>query len=149
MEGDVISLTQGIALDLWARAEIFLRSLMRPWNGYQAGIALGFFVVAHLLNRLSVWMLVQAIIVIGALFALALRPTTSAARVRRNVDISPSMQVLVVKLLKVLLYGTAFFIGLRAVGVHLTGLAVLSGRGRSAWALTLACRRWCRTLSRG
>jgi len=71
MEGDVISLTQGIALDLWARAEIFLRSLMRPWNGYQVGIALGFFVVAHLLNRLSVWMLVQAIIVIGALFALA------------------------------------------------------------------------------
>jgi small-conductance mechanosensitive channel len=37
------------------------------------------------------------------------------------------MQVLVVKFLQMLLYGTAFFIGLRAVGVDLTGLAVLSG----------------------
>jgi len=250
MEGDVISLTQDIALGLWARAEIFLRSLMRPWNAYQVGIALGFFAVAHLLNRLigpacrdwmrrregwplwrmrllvtlqqrlrlilfvaliwptvwvmrattwpsrsylltvfaelalawlviavatrligniflralvrytgwtwatliilnltdearalldgwaiqfgetrlSVWMVVQAIIVIGTLFALArFVSTTSAARVRRNADISPSMQVLVVKFLQMLLYGTAFFIGLRAVGVDLTGLAVLSG----------------------
>jgi small-conductance mechanosensitive channel len=37
------------------------------------------------------------------------------------------MQVLAVKLLQVLLYGAAFFMGLRAVGVDLTGLAVLSG----------------------
>jgi small-conductance mechanosensitive channel len=79
-------------------------------------------------TRLSVWMVVQAIIVIGTLFALArFVSTTSAARVRRNADISPSMQVLVVKFLQMLLYGTAFFIGLRAVGVDLTGLAVLSG----------------------
>ena len=250
MEGDIITLTQGIALDLWARAEIFLRSLMRPWNAYQVAIAVGLFSVAHLLNRLfgpacrdwmrrregwplwrmrllvtlqqrlrlilfaaliwptvwvmrattwpsrsylltvfaelalawlviavatrlignsflrtlvryagwtwgtliilnltgearalldgwaiqlgetrlSVWLVVQAIIVIGTLFALArFVSTTSAAKVRRNTDISPSMQVLVVKFLQVLLYGTAFFIGLRAVGVDLTGLAVLSG----------------------
>jgi small-conductance mechanosensitive channel len=37
------------------------------------------------------------------------------------------MQVLVVKILQILLYGAAFFIGLRSVGVDLTGLAVLSG----------------------
>jgi len=250
MEGDVVTLTQDIALDLWAQAEIFLRSLMRPWNAYQVVIAAGLFTLAHLLNRLlgprvrdwmrrregwplwrmrlavtlqqrlrlilfaaliwptvwvmraitwpsrsyiltvfaelaltwlviavatrlignsllralvryagwtwgtliilnltdeaqalldglaiefggtrlSVWLVLQAIIVIGTLFALArFVSTTSAARVRRNADISPSMQVLVVKFLQVLLYGTAVFIGLRAVGVDLTGLAVLSG----------------------
>ena len=250
MEGDVVTLTQDIALDLWAQAEIFLRSLMRPWNAYQVVIAAGLFILAHLLNRLlgprvrdwmrrregwplwrmrlavtlqqrlrlilfaaliwptvwvmraitwpsrsyiltvfaelaltwlviavatrlignsllralvryagwtwgtliilnltdeaqalldglaiefggtrlSVWLVLQAIIVIGTLFALArFVSTTSAARVRRNADISPSMQVLVVKFLQVLLYGTAVFIGLRAVGVDLTGLAVLSG----------------------
>ncbi|KAG1715158.1 putative MscS family protein [Nymphon striatum] len=37
------------------------------------------------------------------------------------------MQVLAVKFIQVLLYGAAFFLGLRLVGVDLTGLAVLSG----------------------
>jgi small-conductance mechanosensitive channel len=250
MEGDAVTLTQDIALGLWAQTELFLRGLLRPWNAYQAGIAVGLFVVAHfarrllgpglhgwmrrrevwpkwrmrilvmlhrrlrliffvaliwptvwmlrattwpsrsymlailaelalawltitivtrlignsvlralvryagwtwatliILNltdetrtllegwafelgetRLSVWLIVQAVIVIGVLFALArFVSTASAAQVRRNQDISPSMQVLVVKVLQVLLYGAAFFIGLRTVGVDLTGLAVLSG----------------------
>jgi small-conductance mechanosensitive channel len=47
--------------------------------------------------------------------------------IERNEDLSPSMQVLAVKFLQVVLYGAAFFIGLKAVGVDLTGLAVLSG----------------------
>ncbi len=37
------------------------------------------------------------------------------------------MQVLAVKVVQVVLYGAAFFIGLKAVGFDLTGLAVLSG----------------------
>jgi small-conductance mechanosensitive channel len=250
MEGDAVTLTQDIALGLWAQAELFLRSLLRPWNAYQVGIALALLAVAHaagrvagpgmhrwmrrregwpkwrmrilvmlhrrlrliffvaliwptvwalrattwpsrsyllavvaelalawltiaivtrlignsvlralvryagwtwatllILNltdearalldgwafelgetRLSVWLVVQAALVIGVLFALArFVSTASAAQVRRNRDISPSMQVLVVKVLQVLLYGAAFFIGLRSVGVDLTGLAVLSG----------------------
>ncbi|MGX0903901.1 small-conductance mechanosensitive channel [Roseovarius sp. MBR-79] len=250
MESEAVTLTQEIALGLWAQGETFLRSLLRPWNAYQVGIALALFAVAHLLERwlgpachawmreregwpkwrmrllvmlhrrlrliffvsliwptvwimramtwpsrsfllavaaelalawlviaivtrligngflraavryagwtwvtlvilnltdeartllegwaieigdtrLSLWIVVQAVIVIGALFAMArFVSTTSAARIRRNADISPSMQVLAVKLLQVLLYGAAFFIGLRAVGFDLTGLAVLSG----------------------
>jgi small-conductance mechanosensitive channel len=250
MEGDAVTLTQDIALGLWAQLELFLRSLMRPWNAYQIVIAAGLFGLAHVLNallgpvcrewmrrregwpkwrmrilvtlhqrlrliffvmliwptvwilrattwpsrsyllailaelalawltiavltrlignsflralvryagwtwatliilnltdeaqrlldgwafefgetRLSLWLIVQAVIVIGALFALArFVSTASAAQVRRNSDISPSMQVLVVKILQILLYGAAFFIGLRSVGVDLTGLAVLSG----------------------
>ncbi|HIF78659.1 MAG TPA: mechanosensitive ion channel, partial [Sulfitobacter sp.] len=47
--------------------------------------------------------------------------------IRKNEDISPSMQVLAVKGVQILLYGLAFFIGVRAVGIDLTGLAVLSG----------------------
>ncbi len=79
-------------------------------------------------TRLSLWMVVQAVAILGALFALArFVSTNSATRIRRNEDISPSMQVLVVKFLQVLLYGAAFFIGLKTVGFDLTGLAVLSG----------------------
>jgi small-conductance mechanosensitive channel len=52
---------------------------------------------------------------------------TSAASIRRNDDISPSMQVLAVKGVQILFYGLAFYIGIKAVGIDLTGLAVLSG----------------------
>ncbi len=78
--------------------------------------------------RISLWMILQAVFVIGLLFFVArLLTRTTSARIKAVEDISPSMQVLVVKVLQVVLYGAAFFIGLRAVGVDLTGLAVLSG----------------------
>ena len=37
------------------------------------------------------------------------------------------MQVLIVKALQIGLYGAAFFVGVKAIGIDLTGLAVLSG----------------------
>ncbi|VAW05028.1 Potassium efflux system KefA protein / Small-conductance mechanosensitive channel [hydrothermal vent metagenome] len=79
-------------------------------------------------TRLSLWLVLQSIVVIGVLFTVArFVSTTTASKIRKNPEISPSMQVLVVKFLQVVLYGAAFFIGLRTVGVDLTGLAVLSG----------------------
>jgi small-conductance mechanosensitive channel len=79
-------------------------------------------------TRLSLWVVLQAIVVIGGLFALArFVSKTTTSRIRNNSEISPSMQVLVVKFLQVVLYGAAFFIGLRTIGVDLTGLAFLSG----------------------
>lgn len=78
--------------------------------------------------RLSAWLLVQALVILTVTIALArFIARTTSDRIRRNEDISPSMQVLAVKFLQVLLYGSAFFIGLNMVGVDLTGLAVLSG----------------------
>ncbi|RFP88536.1 mechanosensitive ion channel family protein [Rhodobacteraceae bacterium 63075] len=78
--------------------------------------------------RISAWMILQAIFTLGVLLFIArFVSKATASGVRRNEDISPSMQVLVVKFAQVALYGMAFFIGLRAIGVDLTGLAVLSG----------------------
>ncbi|HBZ43145.1 MAG TPA: mechanosensitive ion channel protein [Maritimibacter sp.] len=78
--------------------------------------------------RLSLWTVVQAATIVGALiFAVRFISKNSATRIRRNEDISPSMQVLVIKFLQLILYGAAIWIGLRAVGVDLTGLAFLSG----------------------
>lgn len=78
--------------------------------------------------RLSLWTIVQAAVMLGLTFAIArFIAGTTSDRIKRNDDISPSMQVLVVKCLQVVLYGAAFFIGMRIVGVDLTGLAVLSG----------------------
>ena len=78
--------------------------------------------------RLSMLTIVQAVLVIGALWIVARFLTkTATGRIRGNTDISPSMQVLAVKAMQVALYGAAVFIGLRAIGIDLTGLAVLSG----------------------
>ena len=79
-------------------------------------------------TRISLWMVLQAIVVIGALIFIArFLSRTTASKIKSNKEISPSMQVLAVKFLQVILYGAAFFLGLRAIGVDLTGLAFLSG----------------------
>ena len=78
--------------------------------------------------HLSALTVIQALVVIAALFAAARLFTQSAAnQIKANESISPSMQVLAIKFLQVILFGAAFFLGLKVVGVDLTGLAVLSG----------------------
>ncbi len=79
-------------------------------------------------TRLSLWLILQGLVVVAVLLFLArFLSRASARQVRRNKDISPSMQELVVKVLQVVFYAAAFLVGLRIVGVDLTGLAVLSG----------------------
>lgn len=78
--------------------------------------------------RLSALAILKALVVTGLLFTLARVLTqTMSRRIRGLGDISPSIQELMVKILQVGLYGSAFFIGLKAIGFDLTGLAVLSG----------------------
>lgn len=78
--------------------------------------------------RLSTLAVIKALVVTGLLFTVArLLAQTGSNRLKANEDISPSMRVLTVKMLQVFLYAAAFFIGLKAVGFDLTGLAVLSG----------------------
>ncbi|MEZ5752537.1 MAG: mechanosensitive ion channel [Paracoccaceae bacterium] len=78
--------------------------------------------------RLSVLSVLKALVVTGGLLSVARIVTTTSSRsIRANADISPSMRELMIKALQVGLYGAALFIGLKAVGFDLTGLAVLSG----------------------
>ena len=78
--------------------------------------------------RISLFLVVQAVVILGVMLTLArVISTLTANRIRANSDISPSMQVLGAKLAQILLFGGAFFIGLKAIGIDLTGLAVLSG----------------------
>uniref|UniRef100_UPI0040483E62 mechanosensitive ion channel family protein n=1 Tax=Yoonia sp. TaxID=2212373 RepID=UPI0040483E62 len=78
--------------------------------------------------RFSLLLLIQAIVIVGVLIAVArFATTTTASKIRANDDISPSMQVLIVKALQIGLYGAAFYVGVKAIGIDLTGLAVLSG----------------------
>lgn len=78
--------------------------------------------------RISLLHIVQGVAILGALIALArFIATTTSQKIQANEDISPSMRVLIVKVLQIVLYGIAFYAGVKAVGLDLTGLAVLSG----------------------
>ena len=108
---------------LWIYATLYMLNVADDVAVFLDGLALrvGEF-------RLSVLAILTALVVIGVLLTGArLISSTTAATIRKNEDISPSMQVLAVKGVQIVLYGLAFFIGVRAVGIDLTGLAVLSG----------------------
>ena len=77
---------------------------------------------------ISLLTLLIAAVVIGSLVIGARVVNNAIAiRIRRNEDISPSMQVLTVKAVQILIYGLVFYIGIKSLGINLTGLAVLSG----------------------
>ena len=108
---------------LWAYVILYYVGILDAVTNFldQAAISFGDF-------RLSALAVIKALVVLAALLTVArLLTQSSSARIRSNPDISPSMQVLTIKALQVILYGAAFFIGLKAVGFDLTGLAVLSG----------------------
>jgi small-conductance mechanosensitive channel len=107
----------------WIYVTFLYLGLLDDFTGFLDSIAITFGSF-----RLSALTVIKAAIVTGVLVTAA-RVFTNAlgTRIRRNEDISPSVQVLVVKAMQVLAYGAAFFIGLKAVGFDLTGLAVLSG----------------------
>ena len=78
--------------------------------------------------RISVWIIVQAVATIGILFAIArVLSRATKTQIEQNENINPSMRVLAIKFLQVLFYSLAIILGLTAVGIDLTGLAVLSG----------------------
>ncbi|MEM7470399.1 MAG: mechanosensitive ion channel domain-containing protein [Pseudomonadota bacterium] len=78
--------------------------------------------------RVSLLLILQGVVIIGALFALARFVTqTTTSRIHANESISPSMRVLIVKVVQVLFYALALYFGVKAIGLDLTGLAVLSG----------------------
>ncbi len=108
---------------LWVYATLYLLNVADEAAAFLDDVALevGDF-------RLSLLTIITAIVVIGILFTMArIVSTTTASSIRKNEDISPSMQVLAVKGVQIVLYGIAFFMGVKAVGIDLTGLAVLSG----------------------
>ena len=64
--------------------------------------------------RFSLLILLQALLVIGALWVIArFVSRTATGRIQGNADISPSMQVLAVKALQIASYSLAVFIGLK------------------------------------
>ena len=116
-------LRRTVTWGLWIYVTLYFLGLIDTAQNFldELAISVGDF-------RLSALTLLKALVITGLLFTFArLTSQTTAARIHQNEDISPSMRVLAVKILQIVLYSAAFFIGLKAVGFDLTGLAVLSG----------------------
>lgn len=108
---------------MWIYATLVALNLVEDVAGFLDGIAIqiGSF-------HLSVLGVGKAILLIGALLVIArLLSQAASAGLRRNEDISPSMQVLLGKTVQLALYGIVFMVAIRALGFDLTGLALLSG----------------------
>ena len=116
-------LRQVVTWFLWIYVTLYYLGIVDEISNFLDSLAFSFGDM-----RLSLLTVLQALIAIGVLFTLARIATSTATdRIHANQEISPSMKVLAVKFLQVLLFGAAFFLGLKVVGVDLTGLAVLSG----------------------
>ncbi len=112
-----------VTVSVMIYATLYFLGLVDPVSAALDGIA---FEIGEF--RVSVLTLIKALVTIAVLLAGARLLTRAVERqVKSNPEISPSMQVLAVKFLQVLFYGAAFFLGLKAVGFDLTGLAVFSG----------------------
>ncbi|MCA8867301.1 MAG: mechanosensitive ion channel [Rhodobacteraceae bacterium] len=78
--------------------------------------------------RVSLLMILKAVVALIALFAGARILTKAAARrIEQIDDISPSMKVLSIKGLQLVVYSLALIIGLQSIGFDMTSLTVLSG----------------------
>ena len=95
--------------------------------------------------RISLLSLITAAIVIGALFVLArVASTATASSIRKNEDISPSMQVLAVKGVQVAVLRHCLLLRCLRRRVSISP-ALRFFPARSAWALASGCRRSSRT----
>ena len=117
------TLRRALKWGLWVYGTLFALNLDKPVGEFLDGLTFGAGDVS-----LSVLSIIQAVVLIGVMLALArLIIRRASAALGANEDISPSMQVLAVKTVQILFYGVVFFVGIRALGFDLTGLAVLSG----------------------
>ncbi|QFU07137.1 putative MscS family protein.1 precursor [Rhodobacteraceae bacterium THAF1] len=108
---------------LWAYVTLWVLGLTQEVSDAldQIGFALGE-------TRLTVLTLLQAVVLVTLFFVAAkFFAAAGSDRIQKSEDLSPSLKVLLVKILQIALFGAALFVGLKTVGVDLTGLAFLSG----------------------
>jgi len=81
-------------------------------------------------SEISVWDIIRSTIALAVLLSVALYlASLLEARIRTSQTLSPTVQVLFTKSLKTVLVSLAVLFAINAVGIDLTGLAVLGGLG--------------------
>ncbi|MFY0693065.1 MAG: mechanosensitive ion channel [Paracoccaceae bacterium] len=131
----------------WLFVVFATRLIRSPWIRKTVRIGAWIYVTLHILGlledtervldsaaleagefRISLLLIIQGVVIVSVMVALARFVSNATTRqVQSNEEISPSMRVLIIKVTQIAIYATAFFIGVKAIGIDLTGLAVLSG----------------------
>ncbi|MHA1537462.1 MAG: mechanosensitive ion channel family protein [Alphaproteobacteria bacterium] len=112
-----------VALIAWSIAALSILGLLTP---LMAALDAASFNLGSL--RLSALIVLKGILTLALLLWLAAAAGRALeARVRAVDSLTPSVQVLITKLVKILLVTTAIVAGLSAVGIDLTAFAVFSG----------------------
>lgn len=117
------SLSRLLAFVAWSIAALNILGILEPTIAFLDGIA---FNLGDL--RISMLTLCKGIITLGFLLWGAIALSNLTERQIRNVSgLTPSLQVLLSKLLKIILIAFAILIGVSSVGIDITALAVFSG----------------------
>lgn len=117
------SLRRLFTWSLWVYATLYALELVDDVAAFLDTVALD---LGNL--HISLLTVLKALVLIAVMLSLARLGTRAAASsLRRNEDISPSMQVLAIKAVQVLFYGFVIITGIRALGFDLSGLALVSG----------------------
>jgi small-conductance mechanosensitive channel len=108
---------------LWVYATLYALGFVDEVMAFLDGLSVSLGSVT-----ISVLTILKGVVLIGMMLIVARITTqTASSSLRRNEDLSPSMQVLSIKAVQFIVYGAVFLIGIRALGVDLTGFALLSG----------------------
>lgn len=117
------SLSRFIAMVAWVIAAMSIVGWLEPTIEFLDGLA---FNLGEL--RVSVLTIIKGLITLGFLLWVAVAISNMTERQMRNLTgLTPSLQVLFSKLIKILLITFAILIGVSSVGIDITALAVFSG----------------------
>ncbi len=110
----------------WTIAALNIVGLLGPMIGILDSLAITFGTDPGL--RISLYMIVKSTLALAVLLSMAVYLTgLLESRIRTSRALSPSVQVLFAKSLKIVLITTAVLIAIRSLGIDLTALAVVGG----------------------
>jgi len=118
-----VVMSKAIAIIAWTVAALSITELLEPTVAVLDSLAITLGTL-----RISALLVIEGVISLAVLLwgALALSSLLER-RIRAWQDLTPSVQVLLGKLLKITLLTVAFLLALHSVGIDLTALAVFSG----------------------
>jgi small-conductance mechanosensitive channel len=112
-----------IAWTAWSIAALSILELLDPTIAILDSVAIQFGQL-----RISIYTVAKSTVALAVLLSVALHLTgLIESRIRTSRALSPTVQVLFAKSLKMVLVGLAVLVAIRSVGIDLTALAVLGG----------------------
>lgn len=116
------SIARAVAITVWCITLLHIVGLLAPIIGYLDGLSLTFGDV-----RITAYRVIKGLLVAGLCLQVASMVSRfTGKRIKSAGDLSPTLQVLFVKIINILLYTVAVLFALSSVGIDLTSLTIFS-----------------------